>query len=140
MEQPRTTTQWSQASVRHDDLVGTAAADWPDSHRALQERAGLGDDWLVVALELTGSYRSSRAAALAVPMPPTGLYVDWARLVDDDGRLAVRRFPVRVRDVDHDPGGGLGLLTELKRWSVHLTVAPLRDVPLVVLVDQDPPG
>lgn len=127
---------WRAASVRHDDLVGTAAADWPDSHRALLRRAGLdGDAWLVVALELSGSYRSSRGAVLAVPMPPTGLYVDWQARRSPDGTLAVHRFALEPADAHGPLDGGLGLLAELKRWSVRLVIEPLRDVPLTVLVE-----
>lgn len=134
---PQVTTPWAPAAaVLHDELVGTAAADFPDSLRDLLRVADLDADWLVVALEVGGSYRSSWGAVLAVPMPPEGRFASWERLVErHGGELPVRRFPLPSSQVAKALDGGYGLLAELKRWSVRLVVAPLRDVPLVVLVD-----
>jgi hypothetical protein len=125
------------ASVLHDELRGTAAADFPDSWRALHRRSGLGDDWIVVGLDLAGSYRSSWGAVLAIPMPAGGRFVAWEQLVAaHGGQLPVRRFPLAASSLNADVPDGLGMLTELKRWSMRLTIAPLVDVELVVLVDQ----
>jgi hypothetical protein len=128
---------WTTVHVVRDDLVGTAAADLPDSWRELYRQGGVDPDrWLVVALELSGSYRSSRGALLAVSLPASGLYVDWDTVLDEKGgRLEVRRFPVPPSSATHVVAGGLGLLTQLKRWSVRLALHPLGEAELDVLVD-----
>lgn len=128
---------WTKTHVVHDELVGGAAADLPDSWSGLYGLAGLDPrEWLVVALELSGSYRSTRASLLAVPQPPEGLFVRWPEvLAERGGRLEVRRFPVPGGAVPDEAEGALAVLAELKRWSVRLAVHPLGEAELDVLVD-----
>jgi hypothetical protein len=124
------------ASVMYDELVGTAAADFPDSLRELMRYAGVGPDWVVVALEMDGSYRSSWGAVLAVPLPPEGRHVNWSDFADrHDGIIPVRRFPVRHADLRSSVPQGLGLFTQLKRWSVRLVIPGLEGLELAVMVD-----
>lgn len=128
---------WTQVHVTHDELVGGAAADLPDDWRDLYALAGLDPRaWLVVAVELSGSYRSSRASLLAVPLPPEGLFVRWPEvLAARGGRLEVRRFPVRGGTAPAEAAGAMAVLVELKRWSVRLALHPLGDAELDVLVE-----
>jgi hypothetical protein len=125
------------AAVLHDELVGTAAADFPDSLRDLHRRLGISDEWLIVGLDLAGSYRSSWGAALVVRRPSSsGRYVAWDRLVEQHGgQLPVRRFTITSQSLSAEVVPALGIFSELKRWSVRFTIAPLRDVPITVLVD-----
>jgi hypothetical protein len=123
--------------VLHDELVGTAAADFPDSLKDLHRRLGLSDEWILVGLDLSGSYRASWAAALVVRRPESsGRYVAWDRLVEQHGgQLPVRRVTIPSQSLGAEVAPALGIFSELKRWSVRLTLAPLRDVPITVLVD-----
>lgn len=131
------TTPFRKASVLHDELVGTVAADFPDSLRSLHRIAGLGEDWIVVALELDGSYRASWGAVLAVPMPPEGRWVDWATVAArHGGTLPVRRVALPIQDLNAQVPLGLGLLSELKRWSVRLIVPGVKDIPLMPLTEE----
>ncbi len=130
------TKVFKPATVMYDELVGTAAADFPDSLREIMRFAGIDEDWMVVALEMDGSYRSSWGAVLAVPMPPEGRHVSWkAYAARNDGAVPVRRFPLRHADLRSNVPQGLGLFTQLKRWSVRLVIPGLEGIPLQVLVD-----
>lgn len=130
------TRSFKPATVMYDDLIGTTAADFPDELRELMRYAGIDQDWLVVALEMDGSYRASWGAVLAVPKPPEGRQVSWADYAaQHDGAVPVRRFPLRHADLRSNVPQGLGLFTQLKRWSVRLVLPGLEAIPLVVMVE-----